>query len=227
MHGDMMPAPLGKIAVYLAIFRRFFIAAEEAGKGDDPYAMLLIGFMADALHNAPQILWHHNPEGFWKPAEVDAWVWNFPSTLARYGTPDPIIEHCRSIMSFTGVAEELGLPQELKDIRLPPLEPFYYYLDLMCRAFVNMRGMKWFGGNYPRKWDNLPAFWSNEATEAARWNGLFATALLPIPRAFVHWDTFDEAAFAAEVNALSLQAAGQDRIYYTRFFARDDTSVLG
>lgn len=221
MHGEMVLAPAGKIVDYLAVLLRFFGAA---GGSSDPEDTLLMGHVADTLHNVPQMIWRYDHEGWWKPAQVNGWIKEFPDILEKRGAPPVVAARCRSILSFDGAAQELGVSDDFAELDLAPPEKLERSLELITNGLLAMRMIRIYGVRPGESWDGMREKWPPQASDAGKLNALLATALLPLPRGLVHWEMFDEARFLAGARGLAAKVSDSHREYWTRFFAVAEAS---
>lgn len=188
----------------LAVFRRAFQAiagyAEERPAHAD--GMLLGGFIASALHNVPQWLWHHVPDrthyDFQRPDVHLPYLIN----LAGAWRDGPrLVDDLERIYARPGAAATLGLSEDLSDLTIPLSPVAEEHLDRLYRACLTLRLIR----NQRRRLypdgplRGLRRTWPQEAAEQGRHNGLVAACLADVPVALTGWPRFDEAAFRRKV----------------------------
>lgn len=74
MHDVPKPAPPEEMVRYLAAFRRAFSAIAAYTEKRDRAGLLLGGYLADALHNVPSMLWHCDESEWHNPRDMRAWL---------------------------------------------------------------------------------------------------------------------------------------------------------
>ena len=143
----LAPAPV--LLRCLAVFHRFFTAVEDYSRADDKAGMLLIGYLADALHNVPGMLWHCDKADVWRtPDSMDAWMLDFPDHIRKKAAPERIIADGERILSAENSAQTLGARAgvaDIVDLDLCPLREMRLYLDLIYHACLSMRMMRNYG----------------------------------------------------------------------------------
>jgi hypothetical protein len=211
---------------YLAVFHRFLAAIVEYTDKDDKAGMFLGGWLADALHNVPSMLWFTEAGAYHNPTNMDIWVEVFPGKIQSRAAPERLVEESKDILSAEGGAQELGLADDLADLDFAVLPRLRVYLDMLYRACLSMRRMLNYGtrpsvvrqalenvldlyhlsvtGEVYRPytytpWKGLERAWTAEAQVQADANRRIAEVLLPVPQALVRWSAFDEAEFRSTV----------------------------
>lgn len=183
-------APMRELVHFLAVFHRAFLTIQEAAVNHDREAMLLGGGVANALHNVPSRLIHHDPTG---SHHIDDRPEAYPC-IVRQHAPSRIAALCTHIFSSDGDPEELGLSPDLSDLHLAPPEKFDEYVYILYRACLGIRLMGNHGDIEPL-WLTPKPNWYQSADEQGVFYGQLAHLLQPIPAGLVHWDQFDEEAF--------------------------------
>jgi hypothetical protein len=220
---QLAPAPV--IVRYLAVFQRALIAIQDYTRNGDKPGMLLGGWLADALHNVPAMLWHSSHASEHTPEAMDIWMNSFPDMLIKRAAPARLVEDSRRIVSAEGAAHELGLREDLTDLELASLPKMREYLNMIYEACVLMRGMRNYGTPpftpleaqenvrnvtpgvneqmsnrlVYTPWSGLEYAWTEDAQTHAVFNGRMATLLQPVPQALVHWVQFDRAQWVRTV----------------------------
>ena len=195
MHKDPQIAPPAAFLRYIAVFHRAFVAIDDYTRRGDRPGMLLGGWLADALHNVPSLLWHYSPDGWHSPQNTDAWLTAFPGKMQRRGAPEDVVRDSERIVAHGGEAHELGIRDDLGDFDLAPTESLDTYLETIYLAFLSMRVMRNYGARPHATWQGLEQVWTERADAQAAFNGLMASVLLPVPSGLVRWGQFDKAAF--------------------------------
>lgn len=67
-------APPEALVRYLAPFRRAFAAVATYARRRDRGGLLLGGYVADALHNVPAVLWRYDESAWHAPAAMRDWL---------------------------------------------------------------------------------------------------------------------------------------------------------
>lgn len=203
MHGTYQPAPLPEWVYYLAVFHRAFVAIRDYGEQQDRDGMLMGGFLADALHNVPNLLYRYGHDVVYTPKHMPELLNAFPNTIEAIGGSFRLVEDARRIVSRDGAASELGLRPDTQNDVLAPPDAQNRYLNLLYTACLFMRTATNFNhwhrwdGSFPA-WREMPWVRSAALKRKGQRNGLLAGALEPIPAALVRWHEFDEPSFWQE-----------------------------
>jgi hypothetical protein len=190
MYASYQPAPPSEWVYYLAVFRRALDAIWHYGEQRYPDGMLLGGYLADALHNVPAVLWHYEPGSWHDPDEMRRWVQNYPRYLQKMHAPVEITAAATVVVSLEETVRELGLEEDLSNWDLAPQDVQEKLLDMLYNSCLTMRGIMGFGrpsrqnGEY-QPWHHLSRIWNDVAMEEGTFNGLLAQALRDIPCALV------------------------------------------
>lgn len=210
MPNEMKLAPIPEIVRYLAVFHRAFTVIANY-KDKNPDEALLGGYLADALHNVPTVLWNYDEANWDKPSETDHWIsLGLPHMVAGYGAPEPIVALCSQVVTKKGVAAELGLSDDLSNLDLSPPDALSRYtvvIHLLCLTLRMVRN----DGNYTivslpgqerrlTPWRDLAALWTSEADEYSLYCAYLAQTFLPVFPALVRWKTFDEDVWLQEAS---------------------------
>ena len=235
-------APASEWARYLAVFHRAFAAIEDYTRRQDKAGILLGGYLTDALHNVPAMLFHYSDNDWHMPARTGAYIAALPEQVQKRGAPDRIVEDCRRIVADTSTAQELGLREDLTDLDLAPLPKMREYLNCLYEACVDMRLIRNYGSRPSAlqetvenittlvtgqtvtnrsytPWKGLERVWNAEADAQADYNGHLAAALRAVPSGLVQWSRFDEAKFRQTVLDTTGQLLAINRPAWTQFFA--------
>lgn len=215
---------------FLAAFHRFFTATLDYTRAQDKAGMLLVGGLADTLHNVPAMLWHRDSSDAWRtPEGMEAWMADFPEYIRKQYAPERLIADSKRILSAENGAQTLGLRSDLANLDLCPASEMRPYLNLLYDTCLSMRTMRNYGHRppaihdvldsardlyelcitgrmtYARRtltpWRKLDSVWTQEAQAQAEANARIAEALLPVPMALVRWSNFDAAQFRAKLTA--------------------------
>jgi hypothetical protein len=189
----LAPAPV--LVGHLAVFRRALVAIDGYTRIGDKEGMLLGGYLANALHNVPSMLWNCRADEWFSPEKMEEFLNEFPAFAEEKGAPERLVADCQRILSPEGAARELGLRDDLSDLDLAPLPKMRVYLDVLYWACLSMRLMRNHGHRPMPAFRDLPQVWTDRAEEQATFNGRVAAALEPVPSALVRWGNFDEARF--------------------------------
>ncbi len=243
LNREPLLAPDAIMIRFLSAFHRFFTAAVDYTRAQDKAGMLLVGILADWLHNVPAMLWHcaspyppYNPEG------MEAWMAGVPEYIRKQNAPKRLIADSKRILSAENGAQTLGLCSDFADLDLCPVSEMRPYLNLLYNACLSMRMMRNYGYRPPhivdilddirdfyktsvlgkttytvRKrtpWRNLDSVWTQEAQTQADENSSLALALLSVPMALVHWSNFDAAQFRAKLT----NADDVERVHIARIW---------
>jgi len=219
-------APPFLLVRYLAVFQRFFAVVIDYTQAGDKAGMLLAGYLANALHNVPRMLWHCDPQDWLSPTDMGVWMAEFSQGLAERDAPQHLIVDSKRILSAVGTAQEFQLRDDLVDMDLAPLPKMCVYLDWLYSAFLYIRSFRNYGSYQLSSWRDLEKTWSDNAEAAERmanFCAVIASVLLPVPRALVQWKQFDEASFLDQVIRAAERLPAEDReawIQYTNEKAR-------
>jgi len=138
MQRDNPIAPLPVMVRYLAIFRRTFAFTADSADPSTPERVLLGGYLADALHNVPDMLWRYNEEASYQtPRDLEVWITQgTPHRLLDHGASESVLAECRRIVGISpaAAAEELHLHSDLANVDLAPRERLSGYLKVFYRA---------------------------------------------------------------------------------------------
>lgn len=213
-------APLPDMVRYLAIFHRMFGAMDGYFRARDKEGILLGGWLADAMHNVPGMLWSCTADSWFTPASISEWLNEFVENLSAMDAPQRLQADAQRICSMENSAAVLELREDLTDADFAPLPEMKSYLHRLYGACVTMRLIR-NRGNSPFKqantpearqrirdmdpadrppyhpWHNLEQIWTPDADMQAEYNQRIVTLLLPVPKALVHWDRFDVEEFRA------------------------------
>ena len=214
------PAPTIVFVRYMATFQRFFTAVRDYTHQGDKAGMLLGGYLADALHNVPAMLWHCDPQGWFNPTSMEEWMQEFAEELWEKAAPPRLIDESRRILSPVGAIQELQLRDDLTDVSLAPLLQMRVYLDWLSDACLSMRFMRNCGSRPPTVWRDLEQAWLDKTEQAegqATFNEVWASVLLPVPHAFVHWDSFDEEQFHIDALCIVDRLPPADRDAWVKY----------
>jgi len=218
MSAATSPAPPEQIVRYLAVFRRAFEAIARYAEERDREGMLYGGYLADALHNVPIILRRYAPNGWWKPQEIETWLWRiFPAHLRELGAPLRVLEANAAIFASEGMEAALGLQADRSDLNLAPDADQTRLLHLLYQTCLEMRPLMNYGNRrefavipFLRSrripFRDLASVWTDTAEELAQWNGRAARALASVPLALVRWQDFDEERLRQDLRAGFLSA---------------------
>lgn len=194
MNNGIILAPVPELIRYLSILRRSFACIRKWGTTEDRDGMLFGGWLADALHNVPNMLLHYAPHAAWhSPTSISDWLERgFPAQMRHhFGAPEHLLAAYEGILSAENAAMGLGIefPQDAPDVAPP--NAMLRYLTLFYDALLEMRYMRNYGCK-PAPWPVRLENWSREADEDGRFNADFAGLLEVIPAGLVRWDGFDE-----------------------------------
>jgi hypothetical protein len=212
VYGDPKLAPPDEMVRYLATFRRFLDSVVAHSERHDLPGLLLDGYLADALHNLPAMLWHYDETSWHAPSQMRTWLERDFLEWLRQWAPPELVEHAGRVLAAAGAPEVLGLPGGPEQLRLPPLESLGACLDVLHTACVTIRSLRNLAGNWSREggpWANLKHVTAAEEKRATAM-GELARVLLPVPAAIVSWPTFDRAAFGREVRAPRVPASWRE-----------------
>ena len=207
MHDAPKPAPPEEMVRYLAPLRRALGSVVAHAAKRDRAGLLLDGYVADALHNVPSMLWHYDEASWHRPSRMRLWLERgFPETLRRMAAPPGLVEEAQRIVAQAGASDVLGLPGGPEQVRLPPLDRLRVCLERLYRACVTIRGLRNMGA-WPERgwppWIGLDEQVTAEDDEFGAACDEIARAFVPLPAAVVSWPTFEEQAFEHELLAHS------------------------
>jgi hypothetical protein len=195
MYAAYQPAPLSEWVYYLAVFRRALLSIQEYAEQRDSDRMLLGGYLADALHNVPALLWHYEDGGWHDPARIRGWIQNYPQHLQKLHAPIEVVAGAVFVVSPDNDARRLGLENDFSNHNIPPTETQELLLDMLYASCLWMRGIRGFGratrhnaAHHP--WHRLYKMWNEEAMEFGTFNGLLAEAQRDIPCALLRWQDY-------------------------------------
>jgi hypothetical protein len=187
-------APPEELVRYLAIFRRFLRSFASSSRSGDRQRLILAGWIADALHNVPGLLYRYEPKVWSSPEQIDRWVRAFPRSIGPRGAPAEIAAECLTIFAHHGASGELALRAGLSKLNVAPPEKMKHYLRLLYGFCLDTRTLRSYSDPCA-PWGDVNSRWDDQGDSMVAFYGLVAEVLLPIPRALVHWSTFDERAF--------------------------------
>lgn len=219
-------SPVSEFVRYLAIFHRAFAAIERYGCEEDWEGAYCSGWLANALHNAPDVALNYHADQWYTPARINEIFTTFPSDMAEREVSDRLIRDYQHIFSAPGAAAELGLLDDLSDLSLPPLQKARHYADFLRMTFVLIRLIRNQGGSKSQAWNIVQEEWSERACEIARANARLARAILPLPAGLAHWATFDEVAFFDHAITLASELPEADRPQWLQYFESDKQKAL-
>ena len=251
---DPQLAPDAVLVRYLALFHRFLSAVVEYTWDGDKPGILMGGYLADALHNVPSMLWYTGEDAYYTPVIMNRRMENFPEQIWERAAPERLVEDSRHILSAEGGARELGLCNDLADLHLAPLPRMRIYLNLLYRACLSMRlminhgtrpspvrqmvenaldtyhlfvtGKVYSGRQYPyTPWKGLEHAWTKEAQVQANANRQVAEVLLLVPHALVQWPRFDEAQFRTLVREADAVKLEQERGVWNVFLKAEQEDI--
>jgi len=204
MYLHYQPAPPSEMVRYLAILRRALISIARHGGRDSVHGLIFAGFLAEALHDLPVLLYHWDEDGLQPPSRLlESPSAGFPDMIERLGGTPAMVEESKTIFSPANHALELGLRDDLTDFALAPQPDLERYLDLLTTYLLEARIMRNYGSTRfaPRTTSPFATAVTNPAVarEAGKANGRAASILTDIPAALVSWSRFDEAAFRLRV----------------------------
>lgn len=192
-----LPTPLTDTVYFLAVFRRAFATIQEYAEQVDSEGIVLGGWLGDALHNVPKILWdypvHITPDHYsHHPESLRNWVLRFPEYLAHNNCPKRLIQRGREIVSPENAAARLDLREDFADYEPAPTEAQTLWRWRLYRACLTLRCTPFQRSTWkPRK--------AKEVEEYAALIRHLSVALSEIPTALVHWDRFDAVAHETRV----------------------------
>lgn len=208
------PAPPDEMVRYLAILRRVLVSIENHGKYHSIRHIVFAGYLADAFHSVPTVLWHWNEEGGLSPSELHvAITQGLPHGIEREGGTPGMIDEVKALVTPANDAALLGLRDDLSDYALAPQADRERYLDLLQNYFIAARLLR----NYGRsRFQTEPPLKNPTVLDTAkpradgREKSLIACFLREIPSAIVAWPRFDESAFRGSVEeCLSVLPEGE------------------
>jgi hypothetical protein len=192
-------APTSELIRFLCLFRRTFIAMQRFVREQDEDGIILMAWIADALHNVPGMLWRYDPAQDWNgPQQMKRWMAQFPDGVRSCAPPDHIQFACINVFSAAGATAELALAEDLSDLDLAPPEQMAAYLDLFYRACITIRWRQ--APHMP--WRTLDEHWASARSGKIEAMSRMAELLAQAPVGLVHWGQFDRDDFTRQARSI-------------------------
>lgn len=193
MNNEFVLAPTEELVRYLSILRRSFACIHAWGTTGNRDGMLFGGWLADALHNVPDMLLHETRYTYPSPKSIGDWLdRGFPAMMRHhFAAPEHLLSAYEAILSPENAASELGIED---GIDIAPIDGMQRYLALFYDAFLEIRDMRRYGSK-PTPWPILPQKWSAEADEDGLKYADVAGLLESVPAGLLRWGDFDEVRF--------------------------------
>jgi hypothetical protein len=214
VNGEPKLAPADEMVRYLAPLRRALDSVIIHSARRDFPGLLLDGYVADALHNVPAMLWHYDEASGNAPSRMRTWLERGFLRWLHQRAPPELVEQAERVIAAAGGFEVLGLSGGPEHVRLPPLECLGACLDRLKSACLTVRFLRNIGGpvwNARSQWIDLDERVTPKDEEYSAMCGEVARALLALPAAVVSWPTFDRAAFLREVRTRGLPKPWRDK----------------
>jgi hypothetical protein len=199
MKPELSIAPAPELIRYLCLFHRAFVAMQRYVEDQDEDGIILMAWIADTIHNVPDMLWRYDPNTNWHgPAQTAAWMNAFPQIVRGTAAPNRIIAACEHIFSPEGATEELALSADLSDLDLAPPDQLAAHIDLFYHACLSFRWLQ--GRGLP--WRSRDKHWAARQAEITEAMRRMANVLVQAPIGLVHWRQFDKERFAQEARSI-------------------------
>ena len=188
-------APTLELIRYLCLFHRVFEAMQMFMKAQDEDGIVLMAWIADAIHNVPAMLWRYDATfdpacRGWAKSTAD-WMIAFPQVVGECMPPAHIMAACEAIFSDQNTAAELGLSDDFHDLDLAPPEKLATYIDLCYHACLAIRWRQ----IARTPWRQKDPHWSDQQAYTMSLMGKIAELLVLLPYGLTHWHDVDEEAF--------------------------------
>ena len=139
---ELKIAPVPVLVSHLAVCHRALTAIHKFGHEQDVEGIFLGGWLADTLHNVPEMLTcagaAQNRGGIW--SEVDSS--GFSDLLSGFGASQRILAESMRITSPENAAADLGLIYPDEDVCVAPANKFAEYSYVLYLAFCFIRKRK-------------------------------------------------------------------------------------
>ena len=99
-------APTPELIRYLCLFQRIFEGMRRVVKEQDEDVIVLMAWIADAIHNVPAMIWRCDPTDEARSKSIAAWVVAFPQVVRECIPPAHIMTACEASFSYQGAAAE-------------------------------------------------------------------------------------------------------------------------